>query len=557
MIGFLRTYFAPIMVGVVFLWSAVAIAVYRRAQAPPGAIVLRIGHWQLEASVREALEHMAEKYRREVNPNVYIVQDAIPEMVFPQWVTTQLMGGTAPDMLEMGKVPYHLLLQYYNRYFVPLSSYADQPNPHNKGTTLEGAPLRSTYKDGMREAYIEEMQQYMNIPLSQFGIRVFYNRDLLARLTGRREPPTDYRAFLAACEQIQQTTDPDGRPYIPIAGSKYHLQMWESMMMDPITYPVRRVADFNRDGFVGNDELYVAFKTGRVSFEHPAIRARYRMLEEIALHFQSGYTGLTRDEAVFLFAQERAVFISTGTWDARSLQEQAAGRFAVGLMNFPFPDGSDPAYGDLVEGPRYERPGVSFAFGIARTSKHPDVALDFLLFMAGQEQNEELNRIIGWIPNVIETDMDPFLVGFDPNLRGMYPCLNLFLGGETWVRYLQLYTLFQVQQITYEKMAAEFEPFYIEHGLTDFQELQKDWRRGMQKNERFLAGIRARALTATGEEARGHWIKYRALTAARQVWPEIGHNRQAKLVSGELPLPASGPYEYSPQVLEKIRERQR
>ena len=499
---------------------------------------------------------MAEEYRSEVNPNVYIKQDAIPESVYGQWMTTQLMGGTAPDMLEMGKgVPYHLLVQYYNRYFLPLTPYVDQPNPHNVGTVLEGWPLRSTYKDGMRMAYIEELQEYMNVPLSQFSMRIFYNKDLLKQLTGRDEAPEDYRAFLEVCEQIGNQCDPDGKPYVAIASSKFHFGMWEGLMFDPLTYGVHRVADFNRDGFVGNDELYVAFKTKRISFEHPAVAAKFRMLSEVTPHFQTGYTGLTRDEAVFLFAQSRAVFIATGTWDAGSLVQQAEGKFDFGVMDFPRPAPDDPIYGDVIDGPVYEKPFVGFPFGVTRTCDHPEIALDFLLFMASRNRNEELNEIIGWIPAIVETKMPELLEAFSPNLRGVYGCLNLFLGGETWFRWLQLYSEFQVQQVTYEDMTAEFEPFYIEHGIMDFEESSKDWRRGMHRDELLLAGLRARGLMSSGDEARTQWIKYRALTSDRQISREVSQSRQNLLVSGELPLPENDPYGYSSAVLEKIRKR--
>jgi ABC-type glycerol-3-phosphate transport system substrate-binding protein len=558
MTAFLRRYSALLVIGGTFLWAAGAILFYRREQAPPDAIVLRIGHWQLEASVREALDEMAERYRREVNPRVRIIQDAIPEMVYGQWLTTQLMGGTAPDMLEMGiGVPYHVLVQYYNRYFRPLTPHVNAPNPYNAGTSLDGVPLRLTIKDGMRNAYLEEMQEYMSIPLSQFGVRIFYNRDLLRALTGLEQAPDDYRAFLAACETIGARTAPDGKPYVPIASSKYHLtSMWEPMMFDPVTYPLHREADFNRDGFVANYELYVAFRTGRVSFQHPAVEARYRMLREISSHFQTGYTGLTRDEAVFLFAQERAVFISTGTWDARSLEQQARGQFEVGVMDFPLPTKDDPVYGPIIEGPAYERPMGGFPFAITRTCKHPEVALDFLLFLAGRDNNEALNRMIGWIPSTRDTAMDPLLEAFEPHLVGVYSCLNLFLGGETWVRWLQMYSLYQVQQINYETLAAEFEPFYKEQGLKDFEETARDWRRGMHNNELFLAGLRADALTAPdAAAAESAWVKYRTLTAGRQVWPEINHAKEIKLVRGELAVPESAPYEHGPAVLERVRLR--
>jgi raffinose/stachyose/melibiose transport system substrate-binding protein len=553
--GIVAKYLPVSVIVLVFLWSIVAIALYRAAQAPPGAIVLRIGHWQLEASVREMFEEMADAYR-EINPNVHIVQDAIPEMVYAQWATTQLMGGTAPDILQVGgMIPYHLLVQYYNRYMVPLTPYVNDPNPYNEGTSLEGVPLRSTFKDGMRSSYVEEMQEYISIPLSQFGVRIFYNRDLLKQLTGLDEAPTEYRAFLEACREIEQHRNDKNQPYVAIASSRYHLPMWENMLMDPLTYGIKRVADFNRDGFVSNDELYVAFKTGRITFDHPSIRLRFQMLWEISKHFQTGYTGLTRDEAVFLFAQQRAVFMTTGTWDARSLQEQADGKFNVGVMDFPRPLPDDPVYGEVMEGPQYERVLGGFPFSIVRTSKHPEVALDFLMFLAGKEQNENLNRIIGWIPSVVDTELDPLLKAFEPHLRGVYGNFNIFLGGETWIKWLQMYSQFQIHQISYEDMRAEFEPFYIKHGLKDLEEQQKDWRRGMVNNEQFLAGIRARAMHAEGAEAQSFWIKYRSLTASRQIWPEISRARQMKLVEIGPDLGAVGPYEYSPEVLDRIRAR--
>ncbi|NQT91786.1 MAG: carbohydrate ABC transporter substrate-binding protein [Lentisphaerae bacterium] len=559
---FVKGYFPFIVIGCTFLWSMVAIAMYRAAETEPDTILLRIGHWQLEASVREALNRMASDYsayRRDRGlPAVKIVQDAIPEMIYAQWLTTQLMGGTAPDMIEvgLGGLPYHLWVQYYNRYFIALTPYVNRPNEHNAGTALEGVPLRSTFKDGMRNSYIEEMQTYVSIPLSQFGIRIFYNRDLLRKLTGAAEPPSEYRAFLAACEKIRAHKDERGQPYVPIAGSRYHLWMWISPMVDPLTYSVKDVADFNRDGFVDNAEQFAAFMTGRLSFSHPAIVAHYRMFRELTDHFQAGYTGLARDEAVFLFAQQRSVFMTTGTWDARSLLEQAEGTFEVGVMDYPIPAADDPYYGDLIRGPNYERIAGGFPFAITRSCKHPEIALDFLLYMASQGKNEELNEIIGWIPSVRGADIPSFLEGFEPHLDGVYGCFNpASLGGETWLRWTQQFANYQVRQIDYEELVADFEPYYKERGLTDFLEQQKDWRRGLNKNEQFLAGVRAEALFGERERAESKWIRYRALTSDRQVSPEIYHARQMKLVMRELELPPAGPYEYSPEVLARVRER--
>lgn len=556
-ITFVRGYFALLVVAVTYLWSAAAIVSYRAKSAPPGAIVLRLGHWQLEASVREAINQMAEEYRRQVNPNVYLVQDAIPEGTYGQWVSTQLMGGTAPDILQVGMMlPGNIWLSYYQRFFVPLGKYVERPNPHNVGTDHEGVPLRKTYKDGMKTSYVDEMQEYMSIPLAQFGTRMFYNRDLLRRLTGLEKPPEEYRAFLEVCEKIRSQVGPDGKYYTPIANSGYHFGMMGGVMWDPLTFRAIEKADFNRDGSVGNDEQFVAFRTGRLEFDFQPYRARFKMIEELTRHFQSGYTGLTRDEAVFLFAQQRAVFMSTGTWDARSLQEQAKGQFEVGVMNYPFPTPDDPFYGPVAPARPREQVGTGFQFGITRTSKHPDVALDFLLFLASKRGNQQLNQIIGWIPAIQGTETDPLLRAFEPNIVGIYGAMNFTLGGETVVKWNQLHAMFQVGQKTYEQFAAEYKPFYLERGLVDYKEQSRDWRRGMQRNELFLAGIRARALFGVeGEEATTEWIRYRALTANRQVWAEIDRSRQLKLMEKGIDKDAAGPYEYKPAVLAAVRKR--
>ncbi|HEY8240113.1 MAG TPA: ABC transporter substrate-binding protein, partial [Kiritimatiellia bacterium] len=522
---------------------------------PPGSITIRLGHWQLEASVRDGIEQMARAYREKVNPNVYVVQDAIPEGLYGQWVSTQLMGGTAPDIMQVGNfLPPPVWLSYYNRYFVPLTRYVNAPNPHNAGTDVAQTPLRQTYKDGMKSAYVSEMQEYIGIPLSIFGVRIFYNKDLLKKLTGLDEAPRDYRAFLKVCEEIRAQKDGAGREFVAIAGSGYHFGMWSGMMFDPVTYTALKRGDFNRDGDLGSDELFVAVQTGRMSFRHPAYEARFQMQREVTDFFQTGYTGLSRDEAVFLFAQQRAVFMTTGTWDARSLQQQAEGRFEIGVMDFPLPSKDDPYYGPVIAGPVYESIDAGFRFSISRSSPHFEEALDFLRFMASQKQNEELNRIIGWIPAITGTGMDPLLKAFEPHLEGVYGAFPIVIGGETSVKWGQLFSLFQVGKVDYPEFAKEYEDFYKEKGLQDYLEQQREWRRGMQRNEQFLAGIRAKALTTEGSEQLSNWVKYRALTSQRQVWAEIDHSRQMKMIELRVPPPEVGPYEYSEKVLQRVRE---
>ncbi|HEY5742957.1 MAG TPA: hypothetical protein VIS99_10490, partial [Terrimicrobiaceae bacterium] len=174
----------------VFSWAAATIAMRRSEETPGNGVTIRLAHWQLEAGVRDGLAQAAAEYQK-LHPSVRIIQEAIPEATYGQWMSTQLMGGTAPDIVQAGLVEGHLMTAFFLRYFVPLSRYVTRPNPYNKGTDLEHVPLIRTFKDGMRRSFIDETQEFMTVPLALTGIRLFYNKPLLKKLTGLDQAPND------------------------------------------------------------------------------------------------------------------------------------------------------------------------------------------------------------------------------------------------------------------------------------------------------------------------------------------------------------------------------
>jgi hypothetical protein len=253
------------------------------------------------------------------------------------------------------------------------------------------------------------------------------------------------------------------------------------------------------------------------------------------------------------FAQQRAVFISTGTWDAGSLVEQAKGQFEIGVMDFPMPAKDDPEFGAVLEGPVYERPDATFPFAITRTCKHPEVAVDFLRFLSSKAGNQRLNHIIGWIPAIQGTTVPPLLKAFEPHLDGVYGAMPVTLGGETIIRWDQLFSLFQVNQISFDDLARRFVPFYLQHGAEEYLELQRNRQRALPRDEQLLVGLRARAMLAPPERQTIQWIKYRRLTAARALLRDPKYLLfQQRLETAE---PVPKPYEFSPEVVARVRAR--
>ena len=561
MLAWLRNSFALVVIVVAFLWSIWTIQTARREEAPPGTkIVLRIGHWQLETGVRDALNKLAAEYHT-LHPDVMVVQDPIPESTYGTWLTTQLMGGTAPDMLEPGMVWPEILIGYYSRYFRPMTpSSLDRPNPYNAKTPLAGVAWRKTFRDGLRSGYIDALQEYYTVPLSQANIRLFYNKTLFKKLTGlpadaTNEPPKELRAFLAVCDRIKQQQNARGQSYIPLAGSGYHFgNMWDPRVALPLTYGILRKLDFNRDSTVSLDEFYVGMETGRIRFDLPEFAARFKMIQLLVSEFQTGWTGLGRDEAVFLFAQQRAVFIPTGTWDFRGLQEQAKDEFDVGVIDFPHPTKTDPDFGTMVEGPVYESSIASFAFAITRTCKYPEVALDFLQFLSSQQGNEELNKITGWIPSVNGANVSADLKEFEPHLEGVYGAMPVSMGGDTVNKWNQITALFNIGQIDYPALTSEYRAYYLQHAPDEFAEFKRNVQRGLAGDEQFLAGVRARALTATNDNAR-LWVNYRNMATSRLLLRDLNMALINELLAEGPVTNAITPYEVRPAALAKVRAR--
>ncbi len=537
----------------VFCWAAVTIAMRGSRGAPRDVVTIRLAHWQLEAGVRDGLAEAAAEYEK-LQPNVRVLLEAIPEATYGQWMSTQLMGGTAPDIVQAGMVEGHLMTAFFTRYFVPLSRYVTRPNPYNAGTDLEKVPLIRTFKDGMRRSFIDETQEFMTIPLALTGVRLFYNKPLLRKLTGLEEAPTDYRAFLEVCRKIRGQKQPNGQPYVAIAGSRFHYMRWDESLIKPLTYLAAREIDFNRDGRFSKEEMLLGFASGKISFSHPAYEASFKMVREITREFPSGWSGLTRDEALFNFAQEKAVFLATGIYEAEGIREQAAGKFDLGLMDFPLPAKSDPEFGTVVQGPRYENPEGSMPMAVTRTSKHPDVAVDFLLFLVSREENEKFNKRLKWIPIVVGARIDPYIKAFEPTLEGVFPAFDPTIGGESFIKWSQLFSLYQIDQISYEDMAAEFGRFFTTQGLEDFREFLRNRRRSQIQDEQLAVGLRSSAQLKAGKEAEADWLKYRNVVVSRQLAADQTLLSEGLIFADPEALRRQSFYQYTAKALDNIRK---
>jgi ABC-type glycerol-3-phosphate transport system substrate-binding protein len=303
------------------------------------ADVIRLFHWQLELGVRDGLQNLIdqfEEYKKNQGQAVEVVQIPIPEKAYNQYVTTQLIGGTAPDMIQIGMFP----LEYLGRYFYPLSPYLQEPNPFNQARLeelksaetlqdeekeLEDAlsahadgPWMNSFTDGLRSQFRQDFQEYFGVGFSAFTVRMYYNKDLFQKALGHSNPPGSYAELLEFAEGIHEYAQKTGVDVLPIASSQYQVDVFRYRYIGNLTSKLTREFDLDRSGVADGIEKLMAMLRGDFTPWTPEYAAAIKAVQQLADFFPKGFMALGREDSGFAFVQGRAAMITSVSTDAMS-----------------------------------------------------------------------------------------------------------------------------------------------------------------------------------------------------------------------------------------------
>jgi raffinose/stachyose/melibiose transport system substrate-binding protein len=461
-------------------------AAFQQAARDRDIVEIRMAHWQLESGVREAFDALAKEYTKK-NPKVRIVQIPIPEKIYPNWLLTQLIGGTAPDIIEIGKGTNTERLA---RFFVPLSEIAEAPNPHNQGTELEGVKLRDTFFDGMQGGFESTLLEYYGVPLSAATIRLYVNMELLRTITGGDELPENFEQLMELCEKVRRFSEENGRMVIPIAGSRYNSRFIIDLIFANQTqktaFSLGPPGSFTPLPFF-RAHFYLQHKW---SLENPDVQSGLALMRKVAQQMQPGFMQVSRDDAAFYFMQGRALMIATGSWDATSISQQA--RFPFRAIRIPLPSPKHPEYGRYTMGEITEaNTNGNLVFALAKNSRHPDVATDFLLFLASKSGNALFSKISGWIPSVLGVQPGQQAADFMVQPGGYPPGLSLLdasLPDSSRVISNSLHRLFAPEGGV-EEFVRLVRPKFRDALVSDLRRFQKNQTDSVQRADVQLAGL--------------------------------------------------------------------
>lgn len=413
-----------------------------RREADPGAITIRFAHTHLEGRVREAFAEAAARYEAH-RPGVRVEQIAIPQRIYASWSLTQLVGGTAPDILHLTA---EIDREKLARFFVPLTEVVDSPNPYNAGTGLADLPWRETFFDGLGAppSFQARLQEIYGVPNSLFTFRLYYNADLYRQIFGTKPTPETYEGLIAALEEARIWAAAQPESVVPIIGARFG----SPFMVDPLfdnlftsqTQRLTRELNVSRHLLSDFREQSLAYLRGQWDLESPAVRSGLELMAEMGRYVAPGFVQLRREDSLLQFAQGRALFLVSGSWDVDSIRLLAP--FELGVMALPVPDARKERFAPFGFGPISEATSYgAAALGLTRGSPHPEVALDFLRFLTSAEENRALTERANWLPAVVGVEPRPEMVPFMPVEGGYAKGMVLQYGPETrrvWDRHLHL-----------------------------------------------------------------------------------------------------------------------
>ena len=276
-------------------------------------VVIRLVHFLSEENVMEAFNKLARDYEA-IHSNVSIVIQSVPKRAYQQWLNTQQIGGTTPDLFQLEMRGNWTMA---SRFQEVLTSRVGEINPYNAGAELEGVPWRDTYIDGMEGGYFYSLLEFYGIPMTVETVRIFYNKDLFRKATGSDAPPRNFQHWMEICAAIKKYAHDRGEKIFPIAATRedvkqngfhnFYLQSFTGGMLIPY--------EVNAGGGPTSQGLLWGLKTGTLDLKSERIRTVYNLQRELAQNFQPGFVSDMADQARFLFVRQRAAMVLGKTYD--------------------------------------------------------------------------------------------------------------------------------------------------------------------------------------------------------------------------------------------------
>lgn len=243
------------------------------------------------------------------------------------WMTTALIGGTAPDIFPSRYTWTHEDLN--KDLLTDLTPYYEQANPYNEG---------KVWKDTFAPTVFNEMKNPVDgrlagISLQTLAIRVFYNQDLFKKYS--LEVPKTWTEFL----QVQKTLKDAGVTPFAFANSKpgdNHLLWAANMLTNEISAEKVRSYDYNGNKQLELNEIVGAVSDKAIDLTSPDWNGVFPIIKDWSQYWAKGYNGINGDTAKQMFLRGDVAMMLAGNFELKSIQDFSGRSFAFGTFALPY-----------------------------------------------------------------------------------------------------------------------------------------------------------------------------------------------------------------------------
>jgi len=401
----------------------------------------------------------------DMHPGVTIKFMEAPTGEYTDWMNTQLVGGTGPDIFWLWLGSLHGWADEGKT--VVINDYLKLPNKY----TPSDEAWEQTFLDPFLESYSVK-GNFGGVPLDLVSTGVYTNRDLLeqagidfdAELNAELGSPDSWAVLMEWMEKLQAID------VIPITmdGADSFAWFWRNLAdqlgevwleeLDVLNY-YESTPIYKQEGFMSQEEQQHGWWCLDWNpWEREESREMYRIFYEWQKYFQTNWMGEGGTEKYDLFATGAAAMTWDGSWQLGPLLQDDRRDFEmVSFFIPPITRDTTPVAQDPPVLPIGLGGYGSIAYGLNHmTVKRGNVeeCIDWLMFITTPLHDEMIvNEVPSFVPAVVGTkalpEIENLFVGEERLQRGSHPVRSFeYIFGyaeskynDLWKRECELYFL--------------------------------------------------------------------------------------------------------------------
>ncbi len=349
----------------------------------------------------------------EQHPGVEVKFINAPEGDYHNWIETQLVGGTGPDIFWTWLGTF---AEYADRgKAVIINDYLRLPNKY----TPEDGPWMETFKSPFISAGRSPKGNYGGVPLDLVSTGMYTNKDMLkevgidydAMIDKDLGSPKSWKAWMEVCKTLVDA----GKLAVSPGPSAHEWWLWGVLAdqicwkwvetMDTLNYH-ELVPQEYQVGIVSEEEENAQFWcNGWKPFEDPAMQNMYEVAREWSQYYMKGWSAADFGRPYDLFITGKLCMYWDGSWQLGNIQADEKRTFEVGSFWLP-PVTKETS--EFVKDPPILPIGVggygSITYGINNKcvkKGNVDTCIDLLMWLTTPANDELIvNEVPKFIPSV-------------------------------------------------------------------------------------------------------------------------------------------------------------